>query len=533
MNKKIYDTAIRLGVREENIELCGQNIAKISAPGNRVNSKLILVTATSSTPFGEGKTTTSIALADAFQLLKQSVALSLREPSLGPVFGMKGGATGGGLASLENAENINLHFSGDFHAITSANNLIASILDNSIYQGNDLNINVNKVYIKRCMDINDCALRHVKLHDREELFVITAASDMMAIFSMCKNLEDLRYRIAHMVIAENMNGDYLLVKDLECVDATLSLLVRAIKPNLVNTLVGTPAFVHGGPFANIALGCSSVIATSMAQSYAEYVITEAGFGSDLGAEKFIDIQSRLNNFPIDCVVMVTTIRSLQHNGDGDVRIGIQNLEKHIHTMREVFNLSVVVALNRFTHDKEQDIDFVKSYFDKEYCKVILCEPYTKGGEGAKDLAKEVMDIIDKNDKEKQNKEEGKTRKSNYAYELDSTIQEKINAVAIKVYGAGTVLYSEEAKKSIAHFALGEYAKLPVCIAKTQYSFSDDANLLGAASGFDFKIREVKLNSGAGFFVVIAGDVMIMPGLGKDSRYKKIKVDSNGNVEGMM
>ena len=530
MNKKIYDTAIELGVREENIELCGQNIAKISASGNRVDSKLILVTATSPTPCGEGKTTTSIALADAFRLLKQSVALSLREPSLGPVFGMKGGATGGGLASLENAENINLHFSGDFHAITSANNLIASILDNSIYQGNDLDINVNKVYIKRCLDINDRALRHVKLYDREESFVITAASDMMAVFSMCKNLEDLRYRIAHMVIAENMNGDYVLVKDLECVDAALALLVRAIKPNLVNTLVGTPAFVHGGPFANIALGCSSVIATSMAQSYAEYVITEAGFGSDLGAEKFIDIQSRLNNFPIDCVVMVTTIRSLQHNGDGDVRIGIQNLEKHIHIMREVFNLNVIVALNRFTHDKEQDIDFVKNYFDKEYCQVILCEPYTKGGEGAKDLAKEVIDIIDK---EKQSKEESKTRKGTYVYEIDSTIQEKINAIAIKVYGAGTVVYSEEAKKSIAHFALGEYAKLPVCIAKTQYSFSDDAKLLGAASGFEFKIRDVKLNSGAGFFVVIAGDVMIMPGLGRDSRYKKIKVSSNGNVGGMM
>ncbi len=295
-------------------------------------------------------------------------------------------------------------------------------------------------------------------------------------------------------------------------------------------MVGTPAFVHGGPFANIALGCSSVIATNIAQSYAEYVITEAGFGSDLGAEKFIYIQSRLNNFPIDCVVMVTTIRSLQHNGDSDVRIGIQNLEKHIHIMREVFNLNVVVALNRFTHDKEQDINFVKSYFDTEYCKVILCEPYTKGGEGAKDLAKEVMYIIDK---EKQSKEESKTRKGTYVYELDSTIQEKINAIAIKVYGAGTVVYSKEAKKSMAHFALGEYAKLPVCIAKTQYSFSDDANLLGAASGFEFKIREVELNSGAGFFVVIAGDVMIMPGLGRDSRYKKIKVDSKGNVEGMM
>ncbi len=530
-----------MGVSEENIELCGQNIAKISAPGNRIDSKLILVTATSPTAFGEGKTTTSIALADAFRLLKQSVALSLREPSLGPVFGMKGGATGGGLASLENAENINLHFSGDFHAITSANNLIASILDNSIYQGNDLNINVNKVYIKRCIDINDRALRHVKLDDREESFVITAASDMMAVFSMCKNLEDLRYRIAHMVIAENMNGDYVLVKDLECVDAALSLLVRAIKPNLVNTLAGTPAFVHGGPFANIALGCSSVIATSMAQSYAEYVITEAGFGSDLGAEKFIDIQSRLNNFPIDCVVIVTTVRSIKYNGaenieniNGVLNTGIKNLEKHIHNMRDVFNLKVIVALNKFPEDTDDEINFVINYFDQDYCKVIVCEPYTKGGEGAKDLAVEVVKIIGETQShKKRNQQHDKRNERVYSYELDSDIKEKINSVATKVYGAGTVVYSEEAKKSMAHFALGEYAKLPVCIAKTQYSFSDDANLLGAASGFDLKIREVKLNSGAGFFVVIAGDVMIMPGLGRDSRYKKIKVDSKGNVEGMM
>lgn len=536
MHKKISDIARDLGVSDANLELRGHNSAKVSRGGGVKNSKLVLVTATNPTPFGEGKTTISIALSDALCLLNKKSCLSLREPSLGPVFGMKGGATGGGLASLENADKINLHFNGDFHAITSANNLIVSIIDDHIYRGNVFNIDSHHIYIRRCFDVNDRALRNVNLGTRDESFVITAASDLMAVLCMCRDLPDLRSRLMNTVVAKNKSGGYIMLSELECVDAVLSLLVDAIQPNLVSTLSGNPAFVHGGPFANIALGCSSVIGTMTALSYADIVVTEAGFGSDLGAEKFIDIQSRLSGIPVDCVVLVSTIRSIRYNGQevadeeqggatqDSLQLGIKNLERHIHNIKSVFTLPVVVALNRFSSDTDDEINFVTKYFDEDECKVLLCEPYTKGGNGALDLAREVSKILS---------QETTSNKATYAYELNSTIEEKIKNIATKVYGAGNVLYSEEAKEQISAYSKSSYAQLPVCIAKTQYSFSDDPKLLGAPKDFDFTVKSVRLNSGAGFFVAVCGSVMVMPGLGNDSRYKKIKVSDDGIISGLL
>ena len=501
---KIINIAKKLGLDENDIELYGQYKAKINNSFDKSkNGKVILVTATSPTPYGEGKTTTSIGIADAFSKLGDSVCLALREPSLGPVFGTKGGATGGGQSQLYPSVDINLHFNGDMHAITSANNLIASVVDNHIYQGNALNI--DQVYWKRCLDVNDRALRPD--------FTITAASEMMATFCLAADLKDLKNRIREIVIGKSVDGTLVKVKDLECVDAVTILLKDAIKPNLVQTLEGTPAIVHGGPFANIALGCNSVIATRVAQSLADYVVTEAGFGSDLGAEKFIDIKARLNHIDIAAVVLVSTVRSIKYNS------GTENLLRHVDNLKSIFNLNVVVAINRFITDTDADINIIKDSLDKINCKYAVNESFALGGVGSVDLVKEIKNAIDP------------LKKQTYTYELDDEIETKIQKLVTRVYRADGVKYSEEAKSFIKDMT--EEMKLwPICVAKTQYSFSDNPKLLGAAHGYDIHVRDIKANSGARMLVIICGDVMLMPGLSADPKYRHMHIGDNGEVSGV-
>lgn len=537
---KITDIAKKLNIDEDNLEPYGKYKAKIDLKKLNPKGKLVLVTAINPTPAGEGKTTVSIGLADAINSIGKNVCLTLREPSLGPVFGIKGGAAGGGYSQVVPMEDINLHFNGDMHAITSANNLLSAIIDNHIHQGNELNINPKKIVWRRCVDLNDRALRGIivglgKPTDgvpRQDGFDITAASEIMAILCLSKDLKDLKRRLSNILVAYNYENKPVFAKDLHAEDAMTILLKEAIKPNLVQTLEHTPAIVHGGPFANIAHGCNSVIATKTALSLADYVITEAGFGADLGAEKFLDVKCRVSGLQPDVVVLVATIRALKYNGGVNkedlskedltaLKTGMQNLVKHIENIKDVFGLNVVVALNRFSCDTEKEIELVTNECKKLDVTVELSEAFLKGSAGAVDLAKTVISLADTNKKKLQ-----------FTYDVKETIEEKINKVVKKIYGAKGIIISDAAKKQIAEITKNGFANLPIIIAKTQYSLSDNPALRNRPQDFEITIREVYLRSGSEFIVAVAGDIMLMPGLPKKPAAMNMVIDEKGNIDGL-
>jgi len=529
-------------INEEYIEPYGKYKAKISLKlmeeiKNKKDGKLILVTAINPTPLGEGKTTMAIGLADGLRKIGKRSMLALREPSLGPVFGIKGGATGGGYSQVAPMEDINLHFTGDLHAITSANNLLSAIIDNHIFQGNELNI--EKVTWKRCVDLNDRQLRVVNtglsneknIVPREDGFDITVASEIMAIFCLATDIEDLKRRLGNIIIGYNKEGRTVTAHDLKAEGAMTVLLKDALNPNLVQTLEHTPALIHGGPFANIAHGCNSVIATKMALRLSNYCVTEAGFGADLGAEKFLDIKTkRLGKVP-DAVVIVATIKALKYNGgitkdnikEENVEAlikGSKNLLKHIQNIKNKFGLNVIVAINRFVYDTEKEIETLQAILEKENVQMSLVESHQKGGEGATDLAQKVVSICE----EKNN--------FNYIYSLEDSIKEKIEKIAKNIYGAEAVEYTEEAEEQIEKINSLGYNNLPICIAKTQYSFSDEAKNLQCEQPFNIHVKEVKLKAGAEFIVILTGKVMTMPGLPKVPASENIDIDDEGNIVGI-
>ena len=533
----ISKVAAKLGLNEDELELYGKFKAKISPRLGSSNSKLILVTATNPTPYGEGKTTMSIGLADALNSLNKKVCLALREPSLGPVFGIKGGAAGGGYSQLAPMEDLNLHFTGDFHAITSANNLISAMIDNSLYQENPLKI--EKILWKRCMDMNDRALRFITVGQggktdgvpREDGFNITAASEIMAVLCLATSLSDLKERVANIMVAYDSDKKPIYVRDLGCEDAVCILLKDAIKPNLFQTLEHTPTLVHGGPFANIAHGCNSVIATKTALNLADYVITEAGFGSELGAEKFLDIKCRIAEIKPSAVVLVSTIRSLKYNGEANkdeitkpdmnaLKKGIENLGGHIENLKVKFGQNVVVALNKFGFDTDEEINFVKEYCRELGVEVAVCENFLKGGKGALELAELVLKACDK------------PSKISFTYDMNDDTKTKIEKVAKEIYGAGEVVFEEAALKKLEMIKELNLSHLPVCIAKTQYSFSDDAKLLGRAKGFTFSVKDLDIRTGAGFIVAVCGKIMLMPGLPKVPAAVNMKIDADGKIDGL-
>ncbi len=536
--KKIIEIAKNLGLTEEQIDTYGSNKAKIKNLNVAPKSKLILVTAINPTSLGEGKTTVSIGLADAFNMLGKKVCLSLREPSLGPVFGIKGGATGGGYSQVIPMEDINLHFTGDFHAITSANNLLASFIDNHIYQGNELNINPDKIVFNRCLDLNDRALRQVRVAcgekngvERGEKFNITAASEIMAILCLSSSLDDLKKRLGDILVAYDMDDKPIYARDLKTENAMTILLKDAIKPNLVQTLYGTPAIIHGGPFANIAHGCSSILATEIAMTYADYTITEAGFGADLGAEKFFDMKCRVANLKPDAVVLVATVRALKLHGGMDkndlkqknlnfLKKGMGNLYKHIENIKDVYILPVVVAINRFDSDSNEEIDFIKKDLESHKIKVQEITTWKNGAKGGVELAKEVINLC-----------ENGFSAFEYSYDVSDKIEDKIRKVASKIYGAKDVLFSGKTLVQIKEIEKLGKANLPVIIAKTQYSLSDNPKLLGRPQDFVIKIRDIELRSGAGFIVAVAGNILLMPGLPKVPAGENMLIQ-NGEISGL-
>ena len=541
--KKITEIAGKLGITEDEIETYGKYKAKISDKlykkmKNKEDGKLVLVTAMSPTPLGEGKTTISISIADGLRRIGENSILALREPSLGPVFGVKGGATGGGYAQVAPMEDINLHFTGDIHAITSANNLLSAMIDNHIYHGNELGI--EKVVWKRCVDLNDRQLRKVntglsgesKIVPREDGFDITVASEVMAILCLAEDIEDLKTRLGNIVIGYNKKDEPIFAKDLKAEGAMTVLLKDAIKPNLVQTLEYTPAIIHGGPFANIAHGCNSIIATKTAMKLADYTITEAGFGADLGAEKFLDIKCRKANIKPDAVVCVATIKALKYHGGASkesileenmsaLEKGMNNLYRHIDNIRGKFGLNVIVAINKYNTDKENELEYVQNELAKREIVSSVVESWAKGGEGAIDISKKIVEIV-----------KDKPERFEYIYDLNETIVEKINKVAMKIYGAKGVIYPEEVTKKIEKIEEMGYGNLPVCIAKTQYSFSDNAKNLECDEPFEINIRDVELKAGAGFIVVLAGKIMTMPGLPKIPAAENIDIDENGEIVGI-
>ena len=537
--KKITEVAKDIGIADEDIEPYGNYKAKISKVDTSKNDgKLILVTAMSPTPLGEGKTTISIAIADGLRRIGKKSILALREPSLGPVFGMKGGATGGGHAQIAPMEDINLHFTGDIHAITSANNLLSAMIDNHIYQGNKLNI--EKVTWKRCIDLNDRQLRKIntglsgesKIVPREDGFDISAASEIMAILCLATDIQDLKTKLGNIIVGYNKKEEPVFAKDLNAQGAMTVLLKDAIKPNLVQTLEHTPALVHGGPFANIAHGCNSVIATRMGMKLAEYTVTEAGFGADLGAEKFIDIKCRDANIKPNVVVCVATIKALKYHGGASkenireedmvsLEKGMNNLYKHIDNIRGRFGLNVIVAINKYNTDKENELEFVQNELAKREIPSSVVESWEKGGEGALDIANKIVELADQEED-----------KFEYIYDLDEAIVEKINKIAMKIYGAKAVLYPEEVARKIEKIEEMGYGKLPICIAKTQYSFSDDAKNLECEEPFEIHVKDVELKAGAGFIVVLAGNIMTMPGLPVVPAAENIDIDEAGNIVGL-
>lgn len=538
--QNIVEIAKKLNIPEDNVEQYGKYKAKISVDEVNPKGKLILVTAINPTPYGEGKTTVSIGLADGMAKINKNVCLALREPSLGPVFGIKGGATGGGHAQVAPMEDINLHFTGDLHAITSANNLLSAIIDNHLQAGNSLRLDTRKITFKRCVDLNDRALRNIVVGlggamqgvPREEGFTITAASEVMAVLCLSSDIEDLKRRLGNIVVGYNVDNQPVYCKDLKAENAMAILLKDALKPNLVQTLEGTPAIIHGGPFANIAHGCNTMLATKTALTYADYVVTEAGFGADLGAEKFFDIKCRKGELEPKAVVLVATIRSLKYNGGANkedltkenleqLRNGLPNLLAHIDNVTTVFNMPVVVALNKFITDTASEIKIVEDACREHNADVVLCEAWEKGGEGAKALAEKVVDVV-----------ENSNKKLTFAYDQNDSIVDKITAVATKVYGAGKVIFSDKAKKEIARIEKNGLDKLPVCIAKTQYSFSDNPKLLCRPKDFEFTISDVVVKGGAEFIVCIAGNMMLMPGLPKVPVACNMAIDKNGKIEGL-
>ncbi len=540
----ILTVANKLGIGEDELELYGKYKAKISDEFiNRIadhkDGKLVLVTAINPTPAGEGKTTTTVGLGQAFGKLGKNAVIALREPSLGPCFGIKGGAAGGGYAQVIPMEDLNLHFTGDFHAITSANNLLAALLDNHIQQGNELHIDTRQIVWKRCMDMNDRVLRNIVVglgnktdgFVREDHFVITVASEVMAVLCLATDMEDLKLRLSRMVVAYDYEGQPVTAGHLKAVGAMAALLKDAIKPNIVQTLEHTPALIHGGPFANIAHGCNSVIATKTALKIADYVITEAGFGADLGAEKFFDIKCRSANLKPDAVVLVATIRALKYNGNVSkdqlnlenldaLKKGIVNLEKHIDNLKQ-YGVPVIVTLNSFVSDTIDEIAFVQNFCKEKECEFALSEVWEKGGEGGIALAEKVIDTL--------------TNKSSCftpLYPLDIPIKEKIETVAKKIYGAESVSYAPTAMTQIERLEKLGFGNLPVCMAKTQYSLSDDASKLGRPEGFDMTIREAYVSAGAGFIVVLTGSIVTMPGLSKNPAAYHIDVNENGMITGL-
>ena len=543
--KPITEIAQKAGIEAKYLEQYGNYKAKIDLSlmkeTDKENGKLILVTAITPTPAGEGKTTTTIGLADGLNRIGKNVCVALREPSLGPVFGVKGGAAGGGYAQVVPMEDINLHFTGDFHAIGAANNLLAAMLDNHIHQGNKLGIDVRKITWKRCVDMNDRQLRYVtdglggKVNGvpREDGFDITVASEIMAVLCLASDITDLKERLSRIIVGYTYDDKPVTCGQLNAQGAMTALLKDAIKPNLVQSLEGTPALVHGGPFANIAHGCNSVTATKMALKLADYAITEAGFGADLGAEKFLDIKCRMAGLTPSAVVMVATVRALKmHGGLAKTELsteniealekGIPNLLKHVSNIKDVYKLPCVVAVNRFPTDTDNEIDFIIAKCKELGVNVILSDVWAKGGEGGEELAKEVVRLCEE--------EKGDFT---YSYELENTtIEEKIDAVVRKVYGGDGVIFTPNAKKQIASLNELGFSNCPVCIAKTQYSFSDDATKLGAPTGFKVTVKNVKISAGAGFIVVLTGDIMTMPGLPKVPAAERIDVDENGVISGL-
>jgi formate--tetrahydrofolate ligase len=542
--KAIRDVAEQLNISEDDLEFYGKYKAKLSDElWDRVkdnpDGKLVLVTAINPTPAGEGKTTTTVGLGQAFGKMNVKSVIALREPSLGPCFGIKGGAAGGGYAQVVPMEDLNLHFTGDFHAITSANNLLAAMLDNHIQQGNSLDIDLNQIVWKRCVDMNDRVLRNIVVGlgrkadgvVREDHFIITVASEIMAVLCLAEDMKDLKERLGRIVVAYTYEGKPVTAKQINAVGAMAALLKDALKPNLIQTLDNTPAIIHGGPFANIAHGCNSVRATKTALKLADVVVTEAGFGADLGAEKFLDIKCRMANLKPDAIVLVATVRALKYNGGVPknelskenleaLQSGIVNLEKHIENLQK-FDVPVVVSLNRFITDTDAELKFVKEFCENRNCEFSLCEVWEKGGEGGIDLAKKVLHTLE-------------TKKSNYKplYDLSLSIKEKISTIAKEIYGAIAVTYDASAESAIKTIESLGYNNLPICMAKNQYSLSDDATKLGRPSGFTINIREVYVSAGAGFIVAITGSVMTMPGLPKVPAAEGIDVDESGRITGL-
>lgn len=541
----IAEIAEKLGMSADDIELYGKYKAKLSEDyieslEDKPEGKLVLVTAINPTPAGEGKTTVTVGLGEAMPKIGENAVIALREPSMGPVMGIKGGAAGGGYAQVVPMEDINLHFTGDMHAITAANNLLSAAIDNHIHQGNKLMIDLRQITWKRCLDMNDRALREVIIglggkingFPRQDGFNITVASEIMAILCLAKNIDDLRERIGRIVIGYNLSGEPVTAKQLEVEGAMTLLLHDAIKPNLVQTLENTPCLMHGGPFANIAHGCNSIRATRAGLKLADYCITEAGFGSDLGAEKFFDIKCRFAGLNPDCVVLVATVKALKYNS-GQIKgealkyenleafsLGINNLGKHIENMRK-YGVPVVVAINRFDTDTDAELDFIENYCAEKNVKCSMCEVFAKGGDGGVDLAKKVVETI-------------KSEPSEFKpiYNVNLPIKEKIETIAREIYGADGVTYTATANRQILNLTNLGFDKMPVCMAKTQYSLSDDPSLLGRPSGFDITIREVNVSSGAGFIVALTGAVMTMPGLPKVPAANNMDIDRNGTIVGL-
>ncbi len=540
----IAKVAERIGIPEEGLELYGKYKAKLSEEfldsiKDRADGKLVLVTAINPTPAGEGKTTTSIGLGQALGILGKKAVIALREPSLGPCFGIKGGAAGGGYSQVVPMEELNLHFTGDFHAVTAANNLLAALLDNHIHQGNELQIDSRQIVWKRCMDMNDRALRNIVVglgskadgFVREDHFVITVASEIMAILCLAEDMKDLKERLGRIIVAYNYAGEPVTAGQLQAVGAMAALLKDAIKPNLIQTLEHTPALVHGGPFANIAHGCNSVRATTAALKMADYCITEAGFGADLGAEKFFDIKCRMAGLVPDAVVLVATVRALKYNGGvaktdletEDLKAlekGIANLEKHIENLQK-YGVPVVVTLNSFTTDTEAEVDFVRNFCQERGCEFALSEVWAKGGQGGVALAEKVLETLEK-----------KESRFSMLYGDDLPLKEKIKTVAEEIYGAGSVSFSAAAQRQLQKLEELGFGGLPVCMAKNQYSLSDDPKKLGRPEGFELTVREVYVSAGAGFVVALTGDVLTMPALSKKPAAYNIDVDENGTITGL-
>ena len=531
--ENIVEIAKRLGLTEDDIEQYGKYKAKINLDvlqkTNRPNGKLILVTAITPTPAGEGKSTVTIGLTQALNKIGKLSAAAIREPSLGPVFGMKGGAAGGGYAQVVPMEDINLHFTGDMHAIGIAHNLISACIDNHINSGNALGIDITKITWKRVVDMNDRALRNIVIglggkangYPRQDSFQITVGSEIMAILCLSNSITELKEKIKNIVFGTSLDGKLLRVGDLHIEGAVAALLKDAIKPNLVQTLENTPVFIHGGPFANIAHGCNSILATKMALKLTDYVVTEAGFAADLGAEKFIDIKCRLGGLKPDCAVIVATVRALEHHGKGDLKAGLENLDKHIDNIKNKYKLPLVVAINKFVTDTDEQIDMIEKFCNERGVEVSLCEVWAKGGEGGIDLAEKVLKAIDNNKVE-----------FDYFYDENLTIKEKIEKICKEIYGADGVIFAPATKKVFDTIAAEGLENLPVCMSKTQKSISDNPALLGKPSGFKVTINDLRLAVGAGFVIAMAGDIIDMPGLPKKPSAEVIDIDENGVISGL-